>query len=226
MRRATLNVYKIPWNNRIPLSSLFLKASQNDNSSESMSRTDLEADDLARRIFRPDSQAVVANNAEKIYEFWKALHTRTTIPSNSPDLDIYIMRAFQFLDGTMLNRELPHQLSRLSHVALTKMVGSLKKAVAANRRQGKVESRSGYRNAAIVMDLYLNAQELVADRVRAKRHLNRRMQTSRRWTELARGCPLLLVTHADAAESLVLVIFSPHKKQLTNNVGPIVRYPT
>ncbi|EXL63937.1 hypothetical protein FOPG_19794, partial [Fusarium oxysporum f. sp. conglutinans race 2 54008] len=76
------------------------------------------------------------------------------------------------------------------------------RAIAVDRKRGRVRSRSGYRNAAIVMDLFLEAQGFIADRVHAKKQLNRRMQTSRRWTHLARGCPLLLVVYSDAAESL------------------------
>ncbi|KAF4448268.1 hypothetical protein F53441_8302 [Fusarium austroafricanum] len=162
-------------------------------------------DRLVGDVMRPDALSVFANNIEKIYEFWKMLHTMTNVPSDAQDTNAFIFKAFQFIDNAMANQEFPHQLCRLTHVALTNMITRFKRIVAADRRKGKIQSRSGYRNAAVVMDLYLDAQGSIADRVHAKRQLNRRIQTSRRWTELARGCPLLLVAYSDEAERLMFV---------------------
>ncbi|KNB16363.1 hypothetical protein FOXG_21642 [Fusarium oxysporum f. sp. lycopersici 4287] len=131
-----------------------------------------DIDQLARSVMRPDALHVFANNMEKVYEFWKMLHTMTSIPNDTPDTNAFILKAFG-------------------------------RAIAVNRKRGRVRSRSGYRNAAIVMDLFLEAHGFIADRVHAKKQLNRRMQTSRWWTHLASGCPLLLVVYSDAAESLI-----------------------
>ncbi|KAM5521066.1 hypothetical protein FOXYSP1_14956 [Fusarium oxysporum f. sp. phaseoli] len=162
-----------------------------------------DIDQLARSIMRPDALHVFANNMEKVYEFWKMLHTMTSIPNDTPDTNTFILKAFQFIENTMVRQDLPPQLCRLVHVALTNMTARFGRAIAADRKRGRVRSRSGYRNAAIVMGLFLEAQGFIANRVHAKKQLNRRMQTSRRWTHLARGCPLLLVIYSDAAESLV-----------------------
>ncbi|KAH7200884.1 hypothetical protein BKA60DRAFT_658228 [Fusarium oxysporum] len=169
-----------------------------------------DIDQLARSVMRPDALHVVANNMEKVYEFWRMLHTMTSIPNDTPDTNSFILKAFQFIENTMVGQDLPPQLCRFVHVALTNMTARFGRAIAVDRKRGRIRSRSGYRNAAIVMDLFLEAQGFIADRVHAKKQLNRRMQTSRRWTRLARGCPLLLVVYSDAAESLVL---ASHKLQ-------------
>lgn len=166
---------------------------------------ELQVDQLACNVVRPEALVVFANNVDKIYEFWRMLHTMTNVPDNTQDTSAQIMKAFQFLDNTMANREYPHQLCRLSHIALTSTITRFKKIIGLNRRQGNIRSRSGYRDAAVVMDLYLDSQGIVSDKVQAKKLLNRRIQTSRRWTELASSYPLLLVTYSDAAESLVSV---------------------
>ncbi|KAJ9414897.1 hypothetical protein QL093DRAFT_2105438 [Fusarium oxysporum] len=162
-----------------------------------------DIDQLARSVMRPDALHVFANNMEKVYEFWKMLHTMTSIPNDTPDTNAFILKAFQFIQNTMVRQDLPPQLCRLVHVALTNMTARFGRAIAVNRKRGRVRSRSGYRNAAIVMDLFLEAHGFIADRVHAKKQLNRRMQTSRWWTHLASGCPLLLVVYSDAAESLI-----------------------
>jgi hypothetical protein len=64
------------------------------------------------------------------------------------------------------------------------------------------------------MGLYLGTQGTISDRAQAKKQFNRRMQSSRRWTELAGCCPLLMVIYSDAAEKLMSVQAFPKLSDL------------
>ncbi|KAM5347527.1 hypothetical protein ACJZ2D_017211 [Fusarium nematophilum] len=158
---------------------------------------------LSKSLVRTDAIPVFASNIEKVYEFWVLLQLGAAVPSNVAEAKSSVVAAFHFLDSIINDGNHPRQLSRLGHVALTSMLDRLKGAIGASRRQGRLKSRSGHRNASIAMDLYLDAQGAISNRAQAKKQLNRRLQISRRWTELAGGCPLLLVIYSDAADRLI-----------------------
>ncbi|CAM1503410.1 Fc.00g081860.m01.CDS01 [Cosmosporella sp. VM-42] len=161
----------------------------------------LDIGQMAESLASPSAIEAFSENIERIYIFWVQLRVGSSF-KHGADSDDSIVRALQFIDEMIANKENPRQLSRLSHIALINLIEEINKQ-SFQRRQGLIQSKSGHRKATLAIDLYLTAQGPVHNKAHAKKQLNRRLQISRRWMEMPAGCPLLLVTLGDAAEKIV-----------------------
>lgn len=81
-------------------------------------------------------------------------------PEDVTTSDSGVINAFKLLDKPRTGRD--NILSRLAYIRLAHVFESLEKIVASDRRNGRLLARkSGYRNASVVVDIYIEAQEQV-----------------------------------------------------------------
>ncbi|KAK4148941.1 hypothetical protein C8A00DRAFT_19307 [Chaetomidium leptoderma] len=127
----------------------------------------------------------------------------TTIPDNIASSDPYIINAFKLLDNARTNGD--SILSRLAYIRLAHVFESLKKIVASDRRNGQLPARrSGYRNASIAIDIYIDAQEQAGT---SREEVKKRNRVARRWRTLAGPSPIFVIIYSEAAEGLAYVRF-------------------
>lgn len=118
---------------------------------------------LARSIVRTDAKLFFADHYESILQSWVSLLRCTNLPENIPGTDNVVKSAFQTLDRIILAKDdTAVPVSRLAYVSLFKLRNSLKDIVDIGRSYGRIRGEPGYRNASIVYDLYVDAQQNVS----------------------------------------------------------------
>lgn len=167
---------------------------------------------LAQNMLRSDARIEFSTHLFEIYRFWLQLVHNTTLPRNISCTDAGVLAAFQAINRIIASDR--HRLARLAYVRLVSLVASLKSTVSMNHKHGRIHRSVGYRNASVVLDIYVMAQATSTDRTR--QGLSRRIRAAKRWFHLAGSSPLLLITHSDMAEHIVQVPLCPQRFHHTN----------
>ncbi|KAK4201387.1 hypothetical protein QBC40DRAFT_324611 [Triangularia verruculosa] len=116
--------------------------------------------------------------------------------------DPCIINTFKFLDIARTGGD--RILSRLAYIRLADVFESLKQIVASDRRNGQLPAqRSGYRNASIAIDIYIEAQEQAGT---SRDEVKQRNRVARRWRTLAGPSPIFIIIYSEVAEGLAYVL--------------------
>jgi len=140
------------------------------------------------------------DHLERIYDFWVPLLRKTTLLPNTPYTDARVIAAFRELDLHIGSGDL--HFTRLGYIQLTKMLATLRKRIASDRRDGRVFPKK--RSASVAIDLYVSSQGQPPDR-RLRNQVLRRVRTGKRWADYAGESPLLVITHSSKAEGIMYV---------------------
>jgi len=158
---------------------------------------------MVPEIVWPDAITVFANHFERAADSWVSILMQTTIPDNIGSSDPCVINAFKFLDRARTSSD--GILSRLAYIRLADVFESLKQIVASDRRNGRLPAqRSGYRNASVAVDIYIEAQEQAGT---SRDEVKQRHRVARRWRTLAGPSPIFIIIYSAAAEGLAYVLF-------------------
>ncbi|KAK4150024.1 hypothetical protein C8A00DRAFT_18380 [Chaetomidium leptoderma] len=151
-----------------------------------------------------DAITVFANHFERAVDSWVSILVQTPIPDNIGSSDPCIINAFKFLDIARTGGD--RILSRLAYIRLADVFESLKQIVASDRRNEQLPAqRSGYRNASVAIDIYIEAQEQAGT---SRDEVKQRNRVARRWRTLAGPSPIFIIIYSEAAEGLAYVLSS------------------
>lgn len=150
-----------------------------------------------------DVITIFAHYFERAVNSWVSILTQTAIPDNIGSSDPRVINAFKFLDIARTGSD--GILSRLAYIRLADVFESLKQIVAAERQNGQLlAQRSGYRNASVAVDIYIEAQEQAGT---SRDEVKQRNRVARRWRTLAGPSPIFIIIYSEAAEGLAYVLF-------------------
>ncbi len=153
-----------------------------------------------------------ANHFEKALDSWISILTKTTIPDNVTSSDPCILNSFQLLDQARTGGD--KILSRLAYIQLAYVFESLQRIIASDRRNGQLPARrTGYRDASIATDIYIEAQ---GQAVTSRDEVKQRNRVARRWRTLAGPSPIFVIIYSEAAEKLAYALFLLHIQLYTN----------
>ncbi|KAK4031187.1 hypothetical protein C8A01DRAFT_21562, partial [Parachaetomium inaequale] len=129
----------------------------------------------------------------------------TTIPNNTASSDPYIINAFKVLDEARVNRDIT--LSRLAYIQLAYIFELLKEIVALDRRNGQLlPLRTGYYNASIATNIYIEAQEQAST---SRNEVKQYSRVARRWKALVGLLPIFVILYySEVAEGLIYILSS------------------
>jgi hypothetical protein len=98
-----------------------------------------------------------------------------------------------------------HGFYRLAYNRLTHVFESPKKIVASYRRNGLLPSRrSGYGNASVAIDIYIEAQEQAGT---SSDQVKQGSRVARRWRTLAGPSPIFVIIYSEAVEGFAYALF-------------------
>lgn len=154
---------------------------------------------VAYGLLTADAKLVFAENMFDIYRFWLQLVQQTTLSPGMTCVDHGITMAFQAIDN-VIDRE-GHRLARLAYVRLPVVMSALQGIISTDRKQGRIRTSVGYRNASVALDIYLSAQHNSTDATR--KNIAKRARLAARWAALGGNFPLLLLSYPNAIENIV-----------------------
>lgn len=132
---------------------------------------------------------------------WATLVRETTPPDDAPSTDDRFLAAFKVLDAAIDTKGHSERLlSRLAYVQLHRLMKRLEARVASDRQAGRISRRSGYKNAYIVLDTYMRAQNQPSP---SRRSLIERKCRARRWHDLAGSWPVFLLIYTEDAVQIM-----------------------
>lgn len=140
---------------------------------------------------------------ESVLGRWAILLTQTKMTCEILSTDRRVFAVLRALDKAITAQNGDKLLSRLAQVQLVRVLEALEARVAMERQNGHLHRRSGYRNASIVLDIYMSAQEMVPSI--SRRALIERKRVAKRWNELAGPWPLFLLVYSEEAEEIMFV---------------------
>jgi len=164
---------------------------------------------LAATLVRQNAVSFYSENSRAARAYWESLLEQTTISTQTSCFDPAVVSSFRVLNGFMMSKARPSYTSRLAHVQLIYFFDAVEEKVNSARQHGFVHRAAGYRNASIALDIYMSAQDGVADPAIRRRQLLERKRAGRRWKELAGPSPLFLLVYSDAAERIVYAQLPP-----------------
>ena len=168
--------------------------------------------EIVPSLVRHDVITFFANHFEKALDSWISILTKTTIPDNVTSSDPCVLNSFQLLDQARSGGDII--LSRLAYIQLAYVFESLQRIIASDRRNGQLPARrTGYRDASIATDIYIEAQEQA---VTSRNEVKQRNRVARRWRTLAGPSPIFVIIYSEAAEKLAYTLFSSHIQLYTN----------
>ncbi|KAM5349212.1 hypothetical protein ACJZ2D_016761 [Fusarium nematophilum] len=133
---------------------------------------------------------------------WATLLEETTPPDDALSTDPRFLGAFKRLDAAIDDQENSGRLlSRLAYIQLHRLIKLLQDRVASDRRAGRIHRRSGYKNAYIVLDTYMSAQNRPSP---SRRSLIERKCLARRWHDLAGSRAVFLLAYSGEADKIML----------------------
>ncbi|KAI7912027.1 hypothetical protein M0657_010222 [Pyricularia oryzae] len=138
---------------------------------------------------------------ESVLGRWAILLTQTKMTCEILSTDRRVFAVLRALDKAITAQNGDKLLSRLAQVQLVRVLEALEARVAMERQNGHLHRRSGYRNASIVLDIYMSAQEMVPSI--SRRALIERKRVAKRWNELAGPWPLFLLVYSEEAEEII-----------------------
>jgi hypothetical protein len=169
----------------------------------------IEQDDAlakANRIYeRLLYQADIVNflrAVETVLIPWVTLLKETTPSDNALSSDPRFLGAFKLLDAAIDGQENSRRLlTRLAYIQLHRLMKLLQGRVAVDRQAGRIHRRSGYKNAYIVLDIYMSAQNHPSP---SRRNLIERKCLARRWHDLAGSWPVFVLVYSEDADKIML----------------------
>ncbi|KAI7913792.1 hypothetical protein M0657_009850 [Pyricularia oryzae] len=154
--------------------------------------------EFCARLVHQNSMALFMQKLESVIEPWSILLGQTRLSCETPSSDPRVFSVLKVLDAVIANGD-DRLLSRLAQAHLARVLDILEARVAMERQNGHLHRRNGYRNASIVLDIYMSAQDVVLPR----RTLIERKRVAKRWSELAGAWPLFLLVYSEEAEEII-----------------------
>lgn len=154
---------------------------------------------VAQQLVRAEAKVTFAQNIFEIYKFWLQLVHSTTLSHNMTSMDAGVVAAFQAIDNVIESNA--YRLARLAYARLPVVMSSLHAIISVDRKQGRIHTAAGYRNASVALDIYLSAQRSGVGVMRKK--LAKRVRLANRWAHLGGSQPLLLVSFPDVADNIM-----------------------
>lgn len=154
---------------------------------------------VAHSLCGADAKLHFAQNIFDIYKFWLQLVHSTTLSRNMTSLDAGVLSAFQAIDAVIEGGA--NRLARLAYARLPPVMSALHSIISVDRKQGRIHSTVGYRNASVALDIYVSAQRKNTDATRRK--LVKRSRLATRWAHLGGSYPLLMVSHPEVVDQIV-----------------------
>ncbi len=150
-----------------------------------------------------DAITIFTSHFERAVYSWVSIFTQTAIPDNIGSSDPCIINAFKFLD--MARTSSNRILSRLAYIRLANVFESLKQIIACDRRNGRLLAlKSGYCNASVAVDIYIEAQEQAGT---SRDEVKQRNRVAWRWRTLVGPSLIFIIIYSEAAEGLAYVLF-------------------
>ncbi|KAL8295056.1 hypothetical protein RB601_003574 [Gaeumannomyces tritici] len=157
---------------------------------------------ICTRLVHKHPVAHFIQKFESVLGRWSFLLSQTKLSCEIPSTDRRVITVLRALDQVITAGNGDKLLSRLARVQLVRVLDILEARVAMERQGGHLHRRSGYRNASIVLDIYMSAQAEVFPFV-SRRTLTERKRVAKRWSELAGPWPLFLLVYSEEAEEIV-----------------------
>jgi hypothetical protein len=138
-------------------------------------------------------------NLERVFDDWIFLLVSTSLPSDMPSSDPFVLAAFQLLDSAIDGGE--RIRGRLAHFQLLRVFESLKDIITEERRNGLIPGKNGVRHTVAALTIYETAQSGTVNRP----DLSRRKQTAKFWSTLAGPSPFFLLFYSEVTETVAWV---------------------
>lgn len=151
-------------------------------------------------LIRADSRKLFVDGLETIYDYWVPLLRRTTLPREVTSTDPRVAVVFRDLGQLVASPDVV--IARLASIQLTRLMHSLKEKIKVDRQNGRIFPMK--RTDSVAVDMYLYSLGRHHDQV-ARRQAVRQLRMSKRWADLAKESPLLIITHSEKATKLVYV---------------------
>lgn len=107
---------------------------------------------FVQSLTRQDASTYFAENCKDLFEAWRLLLQKTTLPSNITCNDNCVLEVFAALNLAIADGG---PFLRLAYVRLTQTLAALGNVIETDRQNGRICLRKGRSNASIAVDIYL-----------------------------------------------------------------------
>ena len=183
--------------------------------------TDSKRFETAASIACPDSKGFFSQYLDEVYRYWASFNqSKIPISTTRPGWQEHAIGMLSHIDRFIMENESIPRLQRIGYISLSILMDDIKYAIFVDRRCGLIQLKRGQRDKSLCLDLYLAAQGPVANRIRTKRQLSKRLEMCRKWRSFSISCPLLAMTYGDKAERIVWVISTSGTEKCWQNTAP------
>ncbi|KAL6409079.1 hypothetical protein AUP68_05448 [Ilyonectria robusta] len=147
-------------------------------------------------------------NCESVLVDWNRLKSETAIPDATSSSDSRIVHAFKAIDNVICGIRGSTLLRRLAYVRLMQLFTFVENLVRFERESGRVKRGRCCRDASVALDVYISAQEGTLSPSEIRQQVKQRKRVGKKWTDLSKPSPLLVLIYSGAADSIVCVFIS------------------